>query len=91
MSSIKLQLTPSGCIRMLWDDAIDLKQFGPVEVSRASHVEFDNETGLWYVQSAKTLKVLKDDFTTRVKALAWEKVHYSPGGAGWHELTEENI
>jgi len=87
MSSIKLELTANGCIRMLWDDAVDVGALGPVEVTRASHVEFNNATKCWEVKSAKTLKVLRDNFKSRKDALAWEKVYYSPGQAGWRELT----
>ena len=87
--SIKMEVMADGCVRMLWDDAIDLKQFGDVEVSRASHVEFNNKSGLWYVKSARTNQMLRDDFKTRREALYWEKQHYSPGGKGWSELTGE--
>lgn len=88
---------------MLHDDAVDLSQLGQISVERASHVEFadgntedfaTHEDGVvrffargWYVQSAKTMVVLKDGFQTRAEALAWEKQHYSPSGAGWAELT----
>ena len=86
MAEIKLELTAQGGIRMLHDDAVDLSEFGKVEVCRASHVEFNNATGFWYVQSAKTGKMLKEDFTSRADALAWEKKYYSPDGPGWEEL-----
>ncbi len=84
---IKLSIMPNGGVQMLWNDAVDVRQFGEVEVVRASHVEFNNATGFWYVQSAKTGKMLKEDFMSRDEALAWEKVYYSPDGEGWEELT----
>jgi hypothetical protein len=87
MKEIKLEITSVGGIQMLHDDDVNLAEFGKIEVTRASNVEFNNDKGAWYVQSAKTLIVLKDDFATRQEALAWEKVHYSPGGLGWNELT----
>lgn len=74
---------------MLQDDAVDLREFGAVEMTRASHVEFDNQKQAWYVQSAKTLIILKDDFKTRADALTWEKNYYSPEGQGWAELTDK--
>lgn len=77
-------------VKKLHDDSIDWSQFGKVKVKRASHVEFSNKTGLWYVQSAKSKRMIKDDFKTRVQALAFEKIYYSPGGKGWVELTGEN-
>jgi hypothetical protein len=89
VSAIKMQITKVGGVQMLHDDAVDLSVLGQVEVTRASHVEFDNAKQRWFVQSARTLEILRDDFLTREEALAWEKQHYSPGGKGWAELTEE--
>lgn len=85
MISVQLQITAKGGIRMLQDDAIDLRKLGKVIVTRASHVEFDNEAQTWYVQSAKTGKYLYRA-RTRARALAWEKRFYSPSGKGWKEL-----
>lgn len=84
--SIALQITNQGGVQMLQDDQVDLREFGSIEVTRASHVEFDNAKQTWFVQSAKTLEVLRDDFKTRDEALTWEKQYYSPGGQGWHEI-----
>ena len=89
MDTIKMELGKDGRLSMLWDDSVDLSALGPVEVTRASHVEFNNVVGHWYVQSAKTGYILRDDFKTRQDALAWEKVYYSPGQPGWRELTED--
>ncbi len=87
---------------MLHDDAVNLAELGEIVVSRASHVEFcvgphEKSPGFadggiargWYVQSAKTLKVLATGFDSRVEALEWEKVYYSPSGLGWAELKGE--
>lgn len=85
---ISLQITADGCVQMLQDDAVDLRELGEVQITRASHVEFDNERQAWYVQSAKTLTYLHYALT-RAAALAWEKDYYSPTGKGWAELTQE--
>ena len=85
---ISLQIDAQGGVAMLQDDALDLRELGTVEITRASHVEFDNAKQLWFVQSAKTLKFLYWA-KTRIEALAWEKEWYSPDGAGWTELTQE--
>lgn len=97
---ISMELTAQGAIAMIQDDAVDLRQFGEIEVTRASHVEFcagPKECGGgyadggvargWFVQSAKTLRVLAAGLQTRAEALAWEKEFYSPSGRGWAELT----
>lgn len=74
---------------MLQDDRVDLRPLGKVKVYRASHVEFSEENQKWYVQSAKTMKILRDDFDTRAEAIAWEKEYYSPDGEGWDEINQE--
>lgn len=84
--SISLRIGRDGSIAMLHHDAVDLSEFGDAKITRASHVEFDNQKQCWYVQSAKTGTVLKDDFTSRAEALAWEAEYYSPSGPGWLEL-----
>lgn len=86
---LKMQITAQGGIQMLQDDAVDLTEFGSVEVTRASHVEFCNQEQGWYVESAKTGQRLVSGFKTRGEAIAWEKNYYSPSGAGWAELTQE--
>lgn len=83
---IELEITAEGGVQMLQDDAVDLRELGHVEISRASHVEFDNLRQEWYVQSAVTGAYLHWA-RTRAEALAWEKQHYSPSGLGWAELT----
>ncbi len=86
---IVLEITAVGGARMLHDDAVDLRELGDVEVTRASHVEFDNKLKVWTVVSAKT-GLLLNTFETRADALAWEKDYYSPTGRGWAELTGGN-
>jgi hypothetical protein len=86
MQTIKLEISGNE-IRKLHDDLIDWGKFGKLKVRRASHVEFNNKTGFWFVKSAKTGKMIKDDFKTRELALAFEKEYYTPGGKGWKELT----
>lgn len=86
---LQLQITREGGVQMLQDDKVDLRELGSVEMIRASHVEFDNAKQGWFVQSAKTMTVLAEGFASRAEALTWEKIYYSPSGAGWAELTEK--
>ncbi len=83
---IELQIDAKGGIAMLHDDTVDLSQFGALEVTRASHVEFDWLHQEWYVESAATGEKMFWA-KTRAEALAWEKSFYSPSGKGWTELT----
>ncbi len=81
-----LEVTPDGNIRCLYTDEIDLPQLGRLQVSRASHIEYDNRLHKWTVTSAKTGKRLHSSMT-RESALEWERQYYSPGERGWSELT----
>lgn len=83
-----LEVTTDGNIRCLYTDEIDLPQLGRLQVSRASHVEFDNYLRRWTVTSVKTGKRLHLA-QTREQALDWERQYYSPGGRGWDELTKD--
>ena len=85
---MQILVTKSGGVEMLHDDTAELESLGTVTTTRASHVEFCNERQQWYVQSAKTKKMLKY-FDTRQQALAWERDYYSPSGQGWQELHQQ--
>lgn len=85
---MQIKITKFGGIEMLHDDLAEIETFGHVTTKRASHVEFDNDRQKWYVQSARTEKML-GYFDTRQQALEWEKNYYSPDGQGWTELTEK--
>lgn len=61
----------SATARTLWTDAINLRGLGKLRVERASHVEFDDSRQTWYV-ATPGWNLLKDGFTTREEALAWE-------------------
>lgn len=80
-----LEVTSDGNIRCLYSDEIDLSQLGRLQVSRVSHIEFDNYLRKWTVTSAKTGKRLHSA-TTREDALEWENRYYSPDGKGWKEI-----
>lgn len=84
-----IEILEDGSIKMLHNDAMPVEQLGKVETHRVSNVEWDNDGGGWFVQSAKTGKYLALGFKTRGEALAWEKKYFSPTGEGWKELQED--
>ena len=43
---MQLVVTPGGTVRCLYDESIDLAALGPLEITRASHVEPDAK-GRW--------------------------------------------
>lgn len=98
MSIIKLRIAPDGVVRGLWSDAVDWAAIGRVSVRRASHVEFCDRTQIWYVRARRPKSRLRrllqhvlrrpcgevlHRAPTRSEALAWEREHFAPGGAGW--------
>jgi len=87
MKEFVFEIDTNGDILCLNTDDIPLHELGQQEFLRASHVEPDNATGTWYVQSAATGEILAYDFKTRTEALDWEKEYYSPDGPGWSENT----
>ena len=83
-----LEILPNGNVRSLYSNKIDLSKLGCQTIRRASHVEFNNESRMWQVRSAKTMKLLFATQGTREDALEWETDYYSPEGKGWKELIE---
>jgi len=92
---IKLHVTTDGTVRGLWSDAVDWSAVGPARVRRASHVEYCRQRQEWYVQRARPRcrwrrllqRILRHPFgevlyrsLSREDALAWEHLHFSPGG-----------
>lgn len=73
--NLVLSFSPDGLGRCLYSELIDLKQIGPLQINRASHIEFNNEKQRWEVQNLKG-RVL---FFSRSYAvcLAWEQQHLS--------------
>ena len=47
-----ISIYPNGTVRTLYTDRIDLREFGPLHVERASNVEWDDTRRGWTVQFA---------------------------------------
>ena len=99
---MKYRITPDGQVVGLWSDCIDWRSVGRVRAHRASHVEFDLDTQMWQVRSARRVTRLTGllryllrrsdqevlyESPSREEALAWEHAHFEPGGPGWKEIT----
>ena len=94
----KLRIAPDGTVRSLWTDEIDWPSLGRSSVRRAAQVEYCDRRQQWYVRAGQPRswvfrllqRVLHRPFgdvlhwaRTRKQALAWEQIHYQPGGPGW--------
>ena len=45
--NITIQFSPDGVAHCLWIDVISLHELGRLEITRASHIEFNNQTQHW--------------------------------------------
>ena len=70
---MQLIIGPSGTIRCIYDEAIDLRSLGSLVIERASHVEPDAE-GRWWADLQPSHGPLLGPFTFRSEALHAEKV-----------------
>ena len=76
-----LVVDPSGRVRCVYDEAIDLAAIGPLSIARASHVEPD-ATGRWVADLAPVGGPALGPFAVRSEALAaeraWLEAHWPP-------------
>ena len=79
-----LAITPSGTIIVQLheeEDVMDLlRKIGPVQVRRASHIEFDNDAQAWFIDMVEDSKLnihpfRAGPFAHRRDALRWESVY----------------
>lgn len=78
---MQLIITPQGTIRCLYTDELELSRLGPVELTRASHVE-PTQDGLWTVDLAPVRGPVLGPYRWRRQALAaeveWLQRHWLP-------------
>jgi hypothetical protein len=70
---MQLVVTPSGSLRCLYNEAIELSAFGPVSITRASHVEPD-KSGQWFADLALVGGPRLGPFNRRSDALDAEHI-----------------
>ncbi len=102
---MKLRISPDGVVRGLWNDELDWRALGQLNVRRASHVEFCSRTQSWCVTSGRRRNAFQlllrrllrlsargvlFSAPTRSEALLWEATHFGPGGPGWPEARERS-
>lgn len=68
---MQLVITPTGTIRCLYDESVDLRALGELTVRRGSHVEPDHG-GRWFADLAPVAGPTLGPYSTRSQALAAE-------------------
>lgn len=75
-----LEIDETGNVSCLYTDEINLYDIGMVQnVTRASHIEFDEQTQEWIVIHAKSCEILFRH-KNRESAIEWEIENLKPGG-----------
>lgn len=69
---MELIVLPSGAIRTLYSEALDLAALGRLSIRRASHVEPDDQ-GQWFADLAPVAGPRLGPFSRRSQALAAEE------------------
>ena len=79
MSEVDLVIEPDGVVRMIYDDAINLRSIGDPAIRRGSHVEPTSD-GRWNADLSPVGGPLLGPFDTRRHALtaevAWLRKHW---------------
>jgi hypothetical protein len=67
----------SGIVECLYTEAIDLQMLGPLRITRASDIRFNDPSQQWQVHDAGTDRVLFSN-PSRSECLAWENQNLQP-------------
>ena len=72
-SDMELVVGCDGGVRCIYDDALDLRELGKLQITRASHVEPDAE-GYWWADMGPSGGPVLGPFRSRTEALRAERV-----------------
>ena len=59
----------------LYTEAFDLSSIGPLQIARASNIEFNNQTQRWEVRNAEAQALFANP--SRSVCLAWEQQYFN--------------
>ena len=77
---LELIVGADGGVRCLYDEALDLREIGKLQITRASHLEPDRE-GFWWADMAPSGGSVLGPFGSRSEALAAERGWLMRSGA----------
>lgn len=73
---MELVVSTAGDVRCIYDEELDLREIGKLQISRASHVEPDAE-GNWWADMGLSGGPVLGPFRNRTEALVAERVWLS--------------
>ena len=71
-TEMELVVGADGVARCIYDEALDLREIGKLQITRASHVEPDRD-GLWWADMGPSGGPVLGPFRSRSEALAAER------------------
>ena len=71
-SDMELVVGVDGVARCIYDEALDLRELGKLQITRASHVEPDSE-GFWWADMGPVDGPMLGPFRSRSEALGAER------------------
>jgi hypothetical protein len=71
-TEMELVVNADGCVKCIYDEALDLRALGKLQITRASHVEPDSD-GNWFADMGPSGGPVLGPFGTRGEALAAER------------------
>lgn len=85
-NTLRFQPT-NGQVDCLYTEAIDLRELGMLQVTRATDIRFNEPSQQWEVHDAGSDRVLFSN-SSRDECLAWEHRNFQPGASA---ITTSNI
>jgi len=71
-TEMELVVSGNGRVRCIYDDALDLRELGKLQITRASHVEPDSD-GSWWADMGPVGGPVLGPYGSRSEALAAER------------------
>jgi hypothetical protein len=71
-TEMELLVDAGGDVRCIYDEALDLREIGKLQITRASHVEPDAE-GYWWADTGPSGGPMLGPFRSRTEALHAER------------------
>ncbi|MEO5715984.1 MAG: hypothetical protein ABIT37_21065 [Luteolibacter sp.] len=82
--------TGGGLVDCLYTEAIDLRTLGPLQITRATDIRFDETSQQWEVHEAGSDRILCSH-PSRAECLAWEHQNLQPGAPAPKQPNKQSV